>query len=86
MDRIKKVLDTAHSFGIPDFVVNARCDVLVYGGSLREVVNRGQAYLAAGASTVFVWGGSARGGLHREEVVELVEAFDGRLNVLMKLS
>jgi 2-methylisocitrate lyase-like PEP mutase family enzyme len=86
VERIKKVLDTARLFGIDDFVVNARCDTLVHGGSLGEVIDRGQAYLAAGASTVFVWGGSARGGLRRDETVELVKAFDGRLNVWMKLS
>jgi 2-methylisocitrate lyase-like PEP mutase family enzyme len=82
VDRIKRVLDVARDLGVPDFVVNARCDVLVKGGTLEEVIERGEAYLAAGATTVFVWGGSGRGGVSREEVVRLVEAFGGRLNVL----
>lgn len=83
-DRVKKVLSTAAASGVPDFVVNARCDTLVHGGSLEEVIERGHAYLAAGATTVFVWGGSSRG-VSRNEVVELVK-FDGRLNVLLNLS
>ncbi|RFU75061.1 carboxyphosphonoenolpyruvate phosphonomutase [Trichoderma arundinaceum] len=84
-DRIKRVLSTASKLGVPDFVVNARCDTLVQGGALEEVIERGRAYLAAGATTVFVWGGSSRG-VSRNEVVDLVKAFDGRLNVLLNLS
>lgn len=83
-DRVKRVLNTANAFGVPDFVVNARCDTLVHGGNLEEVVERGQAYLAAGATTVFVWG--AGRGVSRDEVVRLVKEFDGRLNVLLNLS
>ncbi|PNP38830.1 hypothetical protein TGAMA5MH_09053 [Trichoderma gamsii] len=83
-DRIKRAMATATSLGVPDFVVNARCDTLVQGGGLEEVIERGRAYLAAGATTVFVWG--AGRGVSRNEVVELVKAFDGRLNVLLNLS
>ncbi|KAL2785661.1 Phosphoenolpyruvate/pyruvate domain-containing protein [Aspergillus keveii] len=82
VDRIKRVLNVARDLGVPDFVVNARCDVLVKGRALEEVIDREKAYLAAGATIVFVWGGSGRGGLSREEVIRLVEAFGGRLNVL----
>ncbi|KAJ5589857.1 hypothetical protein N7450_003829 [Penicillium hetheringtonii] len=81
VNRIKEVLDTAKSLGVPDFVINARCDVVLKGGQLDEVIKRGQAYLAAGATTVFVFGGPIRGGITREEVVKLVEAFEGRLSV-----
>ncbi|KAL4886103.1 Phosphoenolpyruvate/pyruvate domain-containing protein [Aspergillus karnatakaensis] len=80
--RIACVLSTAKALNVPDFVVNARCDILVKGGELAEVMERGKAYLAAGATMVFVWGGSGRGGVKRDEVTRLVEAFDGRLNVL----
>ncbi|KAM0262790.1 hypothetical protein ACHAQJ_001584 [Trichoderma viride] len=83
-DRIKRVLSTATALGVPDFVVNARCDTLVQGGGFEEVIERGHAYLAAGATTVFVWGASR--GVSRAEVVELVKEFDGRLNVLLNLS
>ncbi|KAF4345636.1 phosphoenolpyruvate pyruvate domain protein [Fusarium beomiforme] len=82
--RIRRVMGVAHAAGVPDFVVNARCDTLLHGGKLEEVIERGQRYLAAGATTVFVWGGSR--GVSSAEVAELVKAFDGRLNVLLKLS
>ena len=85
VSRIKRALSTARQHGMPDFVVNARCDTLVHGGDLSEVIDRGKAYLDAGATTVFVWGGSKRG-VSRAEVAEMVKAFDGRLNVSMKLS
>ncbi|KAF2436352.1 Phosphoenolpyruvate/pyruvate domain-containing protein [Tothia fuscella] len=85
VDRIKRVIDTAKQTGVPDFVVNARCDVLVQGGQLDEVISRGKQYLAAGATTVFIWGGGKHG-VRDEEVVKLVEAFDGRLSVSMKLA
>ena len=52
---------------------------------MAEVLERGKAYLAAGATTVFVWGGSQRG-VCSAEVAEMVEVFEGRLNVAMKLS
>ncbi|KAL2784088.1 Phosphoenolpyruvate/pyruvate domain-containing protein [Aspergillus keveii] len=84
-ERVHRVLSTAKEKGVPDFVVNARCDILAHGGTIEEVIERGKAYLDAGATTVFIWGGSARGGLKREEVVQLVAAFDGRLSVLLKL-
>ncbi|RFU25764.1 hypothetical protein B7463_g10577, partial [Scytalidium lignicola] len=86
VNRIKRALAVAQARGVPDFVINARCDILVHGGELSEVITRGQAYLAAGATTVFVWGGSDRGGISRDEVAQLVKAFDGRLNVWMKRS
>lgn len=86
VERIKRVLAVAESLGIPDFVVNARCDTLIHDGELSEAMKRGRAYLAAGATTVFVWGGSTRGDVSRDEVIELVKPLDGKLNVSMKLS
>ncbi|KAF2492139.1 PEP phosphonomutase-like protein [Lophium mytilinum] len=83
--RIKAVLRTAGELGVPDFVVNARTDALLHGGSVADAVERGRAYLAAGATTVFVWGGRARGGIRREEVKQLADAFGGMLNVSLRL-
>jgi 2-methylisocitrate lyase-like PEP mutase family enzyme len=80
-ERIRRVLAVAARKGVPDFVVNARCDSLFAKGSLSEVITRGKAYLEAGATTVFVWGGQERGGITKDEVAELVGAFEGRLNV-----
>jgi 2-methylisocitrate lyase-like PEP mutase family enzyme len=82
VERIKVVLERAKSCGVPDFVVNARTDVLVHGGSIDDAIERGKAYLAAGATTVFVWG--RQRGLHDDEIVRLVEAFGGRLSVIWK--
>ena len=83
--RIKRALSTARQHGMPEFVVNARCDTLIHGGELSEVIQRGKAYLGAGAMTVFVWGGSQRG-TRDFEVEDMVKEFDGRLNVGMKMS
>ncbi|KAK8105028.1 phosphoenolpyruvate phosphomutase-domain-containing protein [Apiospora kogelbergensis] len=84
--RIRRALDAAADLGVPGFVVNARCDGLLLGGGLGEVLDRGKRYLEAGATTIFVIGGSERGGVSRGEVEELVRAFDGRLNVILKRS
>lgn len=48
-----------------------------------ETIERGKKYLDAGATTVFVWGGSKRG-ISRDEVAQMVKAYDGRLNVSLK--
>jgi 2-methylisocitrate lyase-like PEP mutase family enzyme len=83
-NRVKQALAIAKKVGVPDFVVNARCDTLVHGGEMDEVIARGKKYLAAGATTLFVWGGSGRG-VSRAEVVRMVKEFDGRLNVSMRM-
>ncbi|KEF59800.1 uncharacterized protein A1O9_04648 [Exophiala aquamarina CBS 119918] len=80
-ERVRRALAIAKKKGIPDFVVNARCDVLVQGGKLEEVLLRGKQYIAAGATTVFVWGGKR--GVSRQEVQTMVNEFDGRLNVML---
>jgi 2-methylisocitrate lyase-like PEP mutase family enzyme len=85
-ERIQRVFAMAKVKGVPDFVVNARTDALVHGEPLSEAITRGKAYLEAGATTVFVWGGSVRGRITRVEVEKLVQAFRGRLNVAMKIS
>ncbi|OCL02668.1 hypothetical protein AOQ84DRAFT_304268, partial [Glonium stellatum] len=84
-DRIKRVLATAAANGVPDFVANARSDPLLHDGQLSEVIKRSKAYLSAGATTVFVVGSQARGGLSRNQIVELARVFNGRLNLSVKL-
>lgn len=84
-ERVARAMREANKQGVADFVVNARCDALLHGGDLEEVIQRGQMYLKAGATCVFVWGSSSRGGISREEVMQLTEAFQGRISVLMKL-
>ncbi|KAI0433233.1 Phosphoenolpyruvate/pyruvate domain-containing protein [Xylaria sp. FL1042] len=84
VSRIKRVLDVARERGVPDFVVNARCDALVKGLDLDEALSRGKRYLAAGATSVFVWGGKR--GVSRAEVERMVSEFDGRLAVLCTMT
>ena len=85
VQRIERVMNVAKDEGVPEFVVNARTDALLYGRSLSEAIVRGKKYLEAGASNVFVWGGKKRGGITRDEVVELTKAFDGKLNVSLRV-
>lgn len=86
VDRIKRALMVAKAEGVPDFVLNARCDVLLRGGNIDDVYQRGKMYLAAGATSVFVLGGSSRGGLKDDEVKSLVKEFDGRLSVSCRMA
>jgi 2-methylisocitrate lyase-like PEP mutase family enzyme len=82
--RVALAKKTAAASGVPDFVVNARCDALFQGkASLEDVIKRGKAYLAAGATTVFVWGGPSGRGVSSAEIKTLVKEFGGMLNVSM---
>lgn len=88
--RLKRALDAAKEAGAPDFVINARCDVfrvtpspdLTYEIKLAEAIKRGKAYLEAGATTVFYWGGHGHG-LTSETVKTLVKELDGKVAVVM---
>ncbi|KAG0273931.1 hypothetical protein BGZ96_004596 [Linnemannia gamsii] len=82
--RIKLAMEAAREAGVPDFAINARTDVLCHGGLVEDAIERGKAFLAAGANTVFVWGGPSGRGVTRDEVVMLVAAFEGRLNVILR--
>ncbi|KAF3931468.1 hypothetical protein ABW19_dt0203976 [Dactylella cylindrospora] len=79
-ERIKIALKAAEEAGVPDFVINARTDVLGYGGSIPDCIERGKRYLAAGATTVFVWG-CRKHVITIEEVKEMVEGLGGMLAV-----
>lgn len=91
LDRLTRVFSAARAAGCPDFVLNARCDVFrlepACAGDdpavLKEAVRRGRAYLNAGATTVFYWGGGGvKGrGLRTSEVETLVRDLDGRVAV-----
>lgn len=88
-ERIRLAIKYAVDVGLPDFVVNARTDVLRLKPNpegwtrqemVQEVAKRGKSFLDAGATCVFVWGGAA-GDVSKEEVKLLVKEFDGRLAV-----
>jgi 2-methylisocitrate lyase-like PEP mutase family enzyme len=82
---VEAVLRAARDAGVPDFVLNARTDAFVRAPAgadraelLRRAVERGQAFLEAGAAVVFVPLVTAR-----EEVRALVDAFGpGRLSLI----
>jgi 2-methylisocitrate lyase-like PEP mutase family enzyme len=83
--KIQAVLETAAAKGVPGFVVNARTDCVLLGGTIDEAIERGKKYLSAGATTVFVWGGMQRG-LRDAEVSKLAKGLDGRVNVIYRKS
>lgn len=85
-ERVKRVMAVAKEHGVPDFVVNARADSMIRGGLLSEVITRGKLYLAAGATVVFVLGGSDGGSLSEGEVKQLTSAFNGRLNAPLRIA
>ncbi|KAF7562306.1 hypothetical protein G7046_g1826 [Stylonectria norvegica] len=87
VERLRTALKAAADVGMPDFVLNARCDIFHIPGELddasrlKEAIVRGRAYLGAGATTVFYWGGGGRG-LRDAQVQTLVKELDGRVAVI----
>ena len=74
--QVAAVMEAARAAGVPDFVLNARTDAFVKAGDrdraevLADAVERGRAYLDAGAPVVFV-----PGKLDESEVETLVAAY-----------
>jgi 2-methylisocitrate lyase-like PEP mutase family enzyme len=74
--QVEQIMAVAAEEGVPDFVLNARTDAFVRAGDrdpaavLADAVERGRAYLDAGAPVVFV---PAR--LDEAQVTTLVDAF-----------
>ena len=77
--QVQAVMEAAAAEGVSDFVLNARTDAFVTAGDrdpaevLADAVQRGRAYLDAGAPVVFV-----PGRLDERQVSELVAAFGPR--------
>jgi len=73
---VEAVLRAAAAEGVSDFVLNARTDAVLLAGdrdraeALADAIERGRAYLDAGAPVVFV-----PGALVEDQVVRLVDAF-----------
>lgn len=85
--RLRVAASAASAAGCRDFVINARCDVFCLEDAalddetrIAEAVARGRAFLAAGATTVFYWGGPRRG-MTKAHVERLVRELDGRVAV-----
>ncbi len=74
--QVEAVMEAAAAEGVPDFVLNARTDAFVRAGDrnrddvLADAVERGRAFLEAGAPMVFV-----PAVLDESEIAELVGAF-----------
>jgi 2-methylisocitrate lyase-like PEP mutase family enzyme len=74
--QVEAIMRAAAAEGVPDFVLNARTDAVLKAGDrdraevLADVVERGRAFLDAGAPVVFV-----PGPLDEDMVGTLVEAF-----------
>jgi len=84
--RIRTVLRCATEAGVPNFVVNARTDTLGYNGDIAEAIERAQAFITAGATTAFVWGGAQGRGLRTEEIALIASSLQGRLSVMTAIS
>jgi 2-methylisocitrate lyase-like PEP mutase family enzyme len=74
--QVEAVMKAAEAEGVPDFVLNARTDVFLRAGDrdeaevLADAIERGTAFLEAGAPVVFV-----PGILDEAQIAELVGAF-----------
>ncbi|PGH10322.1 hypothetical protein GX51_00079 [Blastomyces parvus] len=82
LDRVRRVLAAAAKAGVPNFALNARTDAILLNNDVDEAIRRGKAFLDAGATTVFVWGGQKRGGLTKAEVIQISRELGGRINVI----
>jgi 2-methylisocitrate lyase-like PEP mutase family enzyme len=80
--RLKSALKGAEAAGVPAelFTINARTDVLGFDGTIDDCIERGLAYLQAGAACVFVWG-VGKHVITKEEAAKMAKAFDGRLSL-----
>ncbi|KAJ5744471.1 hypothetical protein N7533_009341 [Penicillium manginii] len=84
--RVKTVVEAAKEAGVPDFVLNARTDVLGQDGTtIDDAIVRGRAFLEAGACTVYIWGGPKGRGVSKDEVEVVVKELKGMVNVKMNL-
>ncbi len=74
--QVEAIMKAAEAEGVPDFVLNARTDAFAKGRDrdqaevLADAIERGRAFLDAGAPVVFV-----PAFLNEEQVVALVDAF-----------
>lgn len=73
--RIGAVRAAAQESGVP-LVINARTDILAGGGTLAAAIERGNAYLAAGADCIFVLG------VPDDALKEIVDGIGGPVSVL----
>jgi 2-methylisocitrate lyase-like PEP mutase family enzyme len=68
------------SYALPSLKNNSRWSFWHSVGSFEEVISRGKAYLAVGATTVFVIPGPDRK-IGKDDINQMIREFDGRLNI-----
>ncbi len=73
--RIGAVRSAADEAGVP-LVINARTDILVGGGAIASAIERGNAYLDAGADCIFVLG------VEDQALREVVQGIGGPVSVM----
>lgn len=85
-EAVAKIRACAEARLDPDFVINARTDALAVGG-IDEVIRRGNAYMAAGATMIFVDGMTSRElaqqaveGIHGPVAINVVEGGKSQLD------
>ncbi|KAK4451076.1 phosphoenolpyruvate phosphomutase-domain-containing protein [Podospora aff. communis PSN243] len=84
VERVKRALQAAREEGVPDFVVNARSDAFMMGGTLDEAVERGKQYLEAGATTAYVFPGPAKN-IDEKGVEMVVRELGGMVNLAVRV-
>jgi 2-methylisocitrate lyase-like PEP mutase family enzyme len=84
VERIKAVLKAANDLGVPNFVVNARSDSFLMGGTLEESIRRGKRYLEAGATTVFIIWARAEP-IVEKDAQRAIDQLGGRVNLSRRL-
>ncbi|KAF8584436.1 putative carboxyphosphonoenolpyruvate mutase [Ramaria rubella] len=86
-ERVRRAKKAGVAAGVPDFVINARTDSLFQpGGTLEHAIERSKAFLVAGATTAFIWGGPGGRGISADEVRILVKELGGMVNVAARLT
>lgn len=80
VERVRRAMRVAEEVGVRDFVVNARADTFLMGGSLDESIRRGKKFLEAGATAVYVFWPMDKD-MVEADVRKVIDAFDGRANI-----
>jgi len=81
VERVRRAVGAAAKAGVPEFVVNARSDTYLKGGTLDEAIRRGRLYLDAGATSIYILGGGPK----RDDVKKMVDALGGMVNLGLRL-
>lgn len=85
VDRVRRAAAAATTAGVQDFVINARSDTYLRGGTLDEAIRRGKLYLEAGATTIYIIGGGGPSGKVSEDVKKMAAGLDGMVNIGMRI-